>query len=310
MPVNRNDFIAHTAGNAFIFQAAVFVQRLIGLANNIFILYIGRHILYFFSDPAGRLIDHPVGRFDEAEVIDPRVSRQIRDQADVRAFRGLNRAHTAIVAVVHVPNLHGCAVTGQAAGTQRGKAALMGQLGQRVILIHELGQRRGTEKFLNRSSHRTDVNQGLWGNDIQILNGHAFTNDTLHTGETDAELVLQQLANAAHTAVAQVVNIIRCTDAVADIQQIADGCQHIIGNNGLWHKIQHPGLNFLFQLFALHTGFNNLFQDGEPHPFLYAKLFGSKAGILGKVVQINHTVTEHLDGRPFGGFDYYAAHTA
>ncbi len=47
------------------------------------------------------------------------------------------------------------------------------------------------------------------------LQGHALTDDALHTGKADAELVLQQLAHAADAAVAQMVDIIGGADAVA-----------------------------------------------------------------------------------------------
>ena len=42
----------------------------------------------------------------------------------------------------------------------------------------------------------------------KILQGHTLADNTLHTGEADAELVLQQLADAANAAVAEVVDIV------------------------------------------------------------------------------------------------------
>ena len=51
-------------------------------------------------------------------------------------------------------------------------------------------------------------------NHVQILNGHALADNALHAGEADAELVLQQLAHAAQTAVAQMVDIVHRADAV------------------------------------------------------------------------------------------------
>ena len=53
-----------------------------------------------------------------------------------------------------------------------------------------------------------DVDEALGRDDIQILNGHALPDDTLHAAKADAELVLQQLAHAAQAAVAQMVDII------------------------------------------------------------------------------------------------------
>src|SRR5581483_322489 len=49
--------------------------------------------------------DLAVRRLDEAELADRRVRREVADQADVRAFRRLDRAHAAVVGRVHVAHL-------------------------------------------------------------------------------------------------------------------------------------------------------------------------------------------------------------
>ncbi len=61
-------------------------------------------------------------------------------------------------------------------------------------------------------SDRTDVDQALRGDDVHILclMFMRFPNHTLHTGETDAELVLEQFAYRTDTAVAQVVDVVDC----------------------------------------------------------------------------------------------------
>ena len=82
---------------------------------------------------------------------------QVGDQTDVRTFRGLDRAHSAVVGVVYVTNLESGAVTGQTARAQGGQTTLMGQLCQRVVLIHELRQRRGSEELSHRGHNRTAV---------------------------------------------------------------------------------------------------------------------------------------------------------
>ena len=93
----------------------------------------------------------------------------------------------------------------------------MGQLGQGVGLIHELGQGRGAEELLDRCDHRPDVDQRLGGDDVHILRlqGHALPDDPLHPGEPDAELVLQQLAHRPDPAVAQMVDVVDVADVVA-----------------------------------------------------------------------------------------------
>ena len=81
----------------------------------------------------------------------------------------------------------------------------MGQLGQGVVLVHKLGQRAGTDKLLDSGDDRADVDQALRGDFavLLVLQGHALTDDALHAGEADAELVLQQLTDAADAAVAR-----------------------------------------------------------------------------------------------------------
>ena len=131
---------------------------------------------------------------------------------------------------MHVANFEACAVTGQTAGAQGGQTALVGQLGQGVVLVHELGQRAGTDEFLDGGHHRADVDQAL-GRDLAVLlvlQGHPLTDDALHAGEADAELVLQQFAHAAHTTVAQMVDLIGDTDAVIQADQVVDGGKDIV----------------------------------------------------------------------------------
>ena len=78
----------------------------------------------------------------------------------------------------------------------------MCKFSQRVRLVHELGQLAGTKEFFNCCYDRTDIDEHLRRNLFRILHGHAFANDTFHSGKTDAELVLQEFANAAETTVA------------------------------------------------------------------------------------------------------------
>ena len=67
-----------------------------------------------------------------------------------------NGAHTAIVAVMNVADFEACAVTAYTAGAQsRDRRRFVGQLSQRVILVHELRQRGGrSQKFLDGCHHR------------------------------------------------------------------------------------------------------------------------------------------------------------
>ena len=211
------------AGDALVDEAAVLIHRLVGLADGVLILHVGGHVLDLVGDPAGGLVHLAVGGLDEAEPVDPGVGGQIGDQADVGTFGGLDGAQAAVVTVMDVAHIEGGPVTGQAAGAQGRQTALVGQLGQGVGLVHELGQRAGAEELLDGSGDRADIDQALGGDHVQVLNGHALPDDPLHAGEADAELVLEQLAHAAQAAVAQVVNVVGGAHAVGQAVEIVDG---------------------------------------------------------------------------------------
>ena len=103
----------------------------------------------------------------------------------------------------------------------------MGQTCQRVVLVHELRQLRGTEELLDSCHDGADVHQGLRGDSVHILGGHALTNHALHTRQTGTDLVLNKLTHGADTAVAEVVNIVDI-DLEGDFLAVTDA-----GDGGL-----------------------------------------------------------------------------
>ena len=187
-------------------EVAVLVELLVGLRDDVLGFAVGGHV----DDLVGHMAvdDLAVRGFDEAERVDAAEGRQRADEADVRAFRGFDRAHTAEVGRVHVSHFHGRTVTGQAARAEGGQTTLVRHASQRVVLVHELGQLGGAEELLDGRVDRADVDQGLRGDGLGVLRGHAFTHDTLHTAQAGAQLVLDQLADLADTTVAEVVDII------------------------------------------------------------------------------------------------------
>src|SRR3546814_5875475 len=108
---------------------------------------------------------------DEAVLVDPGIGRERVDQADVRAFRRLERADAAVVRRVHVAHLEAGALAGQAARPEGREAPLVGDLRQRVGLVHELRELRGAEALAHRGGrrlgadavvrhHRADLDRG------------------------------------------------------------------------------------------------------------------------------------------------------
>ena len=123
---------------------------------------------------------------------------------------------------MHISYLEARALTTETAGAEGAEATLVGESGQRIHLIHELRQLRRAEELLDGCHHRTDVDQRLGGDGLNVLGGHAFTHDTLHTAETDPHLILDQLTDAADAAIGEVILIVEAIALVGicQVQQV------------------------------------------------------------------------------------------
>ena len=176
--------------------------------------------------------DPPIGALDEAVLVDPGVGRQAVDQADVGPLRGLDRADPAVVGRVHVAHLEARPLAGEPARAERRQAALVGDLGQRVGLVHELGQLRAAEELAHRRRDRLGVDQVVRHGGVDLDRAHALAHRPLHAQETDPELVLHQLADRAHPAIAQVVDVVDLAAPVLDLDQLAHHPDHV-------HRAQH-----------------------------------------------------------------------
>ena len=279
-------------------KGAFFGQRFVCLCDDELILAVSSHIFYFVEHLAGFFVHAAVWCLYKAVFVDSCKGSQVGDQTDVRTFRGLYRAHSSVVAVMYVTDLKSGTVTGKTARTQRRKTALVGQFCQRVVLVHKLRQRRGTEKFLDGSNHRTDVDQRLWGDDLHILClcGHTLADDPLHSGEADAELVLQQLADRADSSVAQMVDVVGGADAVAQAAQIVDGRKDVVLDDVLWNQVICAVLNHLAQVLVGAAAVQNLAQHAEAYLLVDADFFQFILGVAGNIVQqVHHAVGDDLD---------------
>ena len=58
-----------------------------------------------------------------------------------------------------IADFEACALTGKTARAESRETALMRELGQRVVLVHELRELGGTKEFLDSSNDRTDVDE-------------------------------------------------------------------------------------------------------------------------------------------------------
>jgi len=113
-----------------------------------------------------------------------------------------------VVARVDVTDVEAGALTRQTTGAQRVESTLMAQARERVVLVHELRELAGAEELLDRSHDRPDVDQRLRRDRLDVLGGHPLTHDALHAGQSDADLILDQLADRTDATVAEVVDVV------------------------------------------------------------------------------------------------------
>ena len=116
---------------------------------------------------------------------------------------------------------------------QADRRRLWGQLGQGVVLVHELRQRAGADELFDSANDGRMLTR-LCGDlaVLLVLQGHTLTDDALHAGEADAELVLRESRRrAADTTVAQVVDLVG-HDTVVTAQQVVDGSEDVIDGDG------------------------------------------------------------------------------
>ena len=137
------------------------------------------------------------------------------------------------MSIVNVSDIERCTVAAQPSGTECGETALVRKLCERVILIHELRQRRRSEELAYCSYNGADIDERLRSERFVVLNGHSLLDDLIHTGKTDSELILEKLSDAAQAAVAEMVDIVGGTDAVRKAEEVVDRRKDILAGNML-----------------------------------------------------------------------------
>ena len=144
-------------------------------------------------------------------------------------FRRLDGADAAVVRGMHVAHLEPGALARQTARSESRETPLVGDLRERVGLVHELGELAGAEELADGGHHRLGVHQVVrHGRGHLLVDRHLLLDGALHAHQADAELVLQQFAHGAHAAVAQVVDIVHRADAPAQLEQVLDGGAEIL----------------------------------------------------------------------------------
>ena len=107
---------AVTTGYIFINKVAFFIQRRVRLCHMVIVFFIRSHVYNFVCDARVLricLIYLAVRRLDEAVLIDPCISCKGVDKTDVRSLRRLDRTHSSVMGIVHVPDLESGTVSGK-----------------------------------------------------------------------------------------------------------------------------------------------------------------------------------------------------
>ncbi len=139
---------------------------------------------------------------------------------------------------VDVADLEAGALAGEAARPERRDAALVGHLGQRVGLVHELRQLRRAEELAHRGHRRLGVDQVVGHDGRHVDRAHPLLHRALHAEQSDPILVLEQLADRAHPAVAEIVDIV---DLALAVLEVDEGLDH--GDDVLLAKGRHRVLD-------------------------------------------------------------------
>ena len=152
---------------------------------------------------------------------------------------------------VNIADGEACTLTGETAGSKGRDSALVGELSQRVRLIHELAQLAGAEELLDGRHQWLGVHQLRWSQRIGFTDGHPFLDDPLETVQTHTNLVLQEFTDRPHAAVAKVVDVIEAgaADIQLQVDQVIEGREHVLMGEGA-HRVWDGEAELLVDLVA------------------------------------------------------------
>ena len=135
---------------------------------------------------------------------------------------------------VDVADFEARALAGQTTRSKGRQAALVGDLGERVRLVHELRELRRAEELLDRRDDGLGVDQVVRHGRVDVLmDRHLLFDRALHADEADAELVLEQLTDRADAAVAEVIDVVDAADVLAEAEQVVDDDVEVVRRHRL-----------------------------------------------------------------------------
>src|SRR5690606_6435153 len=140
----------------------------------------------------------------------------------------------AVVRRVDVADLEARALARETARPERGETTLVRDLRQRVRLVHELRELRAAEVLLHHRGDGLRVDEVVRHARVDLLrHAHALLDGALHANQTDAVLVLHQLADRADAAVAEVVDVVDRAATVLELDEVADRLEDVLRREDL-----------------------------------------------------------------------------
>ena len=93
-------------GDLVVDEMSLSVERLVSLSNDHEVFVSCSEVLHLCGNDTLLLIDLAVRSLDESVLVDDPVSSKRSDKSDVRTFRSLDRAHSAVMRVMYVSDFH------------------------------------------------------------------------------------------------------------------------------------------------------------------------------------------------------------
>ncbi len=131
---------------------------------------------------------------------------------------------------MHVAHFEARALARQATRTERRDAALVGDFGQRIVLVHELRLSCDEPKnSLIAARDRLRVDEVLRRQAFGLGERQALAHRALDAHEADAEDVLGHFADRTHATVAEMIDVIDRAATVADLDQHLEHVEDVRG---------------------------------------------------------------------------------
>ena len=117
----------------------------------------------------------------------------------------------------------------------------MRQLRQRVGLVHELRKLTAAEELPHRGHHRPRrADQPLWRDRLRVLDRHPLSDTALKSLEPRADMHLDQLADRTNAAVAEVVDIVRLAEPIAESDHLPNDLDQILSRSESGCRVALP----------------------------------------------------------------------